>query len=348
MEGAPGRGIALTAAMSDSTARGFHPTPSPLHSPLCDGLPKAKLDVMEAAFMGPGPLRPRDAGTLILLDRSGKTVRVLMGRRHMRHVFMPGKFVFPGGRTDPSDSRITVASGLHPHEEHKLRAARAASLRRAPAPSPCRPSARPMRRPACCIGEKVRVCRRQTGLAGLCRPRRAPVARRPAHDRPRDHAARPRAPLRHPLPRRLARRRRGGTARWRADGGTGRTRLAAHRRGEADRRRRDYETILGELEQRLAADPTYAPAAVRRRATACCTGRSGGKWFRRKSRKSRLDAASARPKKCVLSGSIPREPRYTRKLPRMPLLLSRCPRTAPAFWTAFGHVGVQAERLVDL
>src|SRR5689334_8749305 len=86
------------------------------------GLPKAKLDVIEAAFMGPGPLRPRDAGTLILLDRSGTTFRVLMGRRHMRHVFMPGKFVFPGGRTDPSDSRITVASGLHPHEEHKLRA----------------------------------------------------------------------------------------------------------------------------------------------------------------------------------------------------------------------------------
>jgi 8-oxo-dGTP pyrophosphatase MutT (NUDIX family) len=33
---------------------------------------------------------------------------------------MPGKFVFPGGRTDPSDSRITVAEGLHPLEEAKL------------------------------------------------------------------------------------------------------------------------------------------------------------------------------------------------------------------------------------
>ena len=34
---------------------------------------------------------------------------------------MPGKFVFPGGRTDPADSRITVADELHPHEEAKLR-----------------------------------------------------------------------------------------------------------------------------------------------------------------------------------------------------------------------------------
>jgi 8-oxo-dGTP pyrophosphatase MutT (NUDIX family) len=35
---------------------------------------------------------------------------------------MPGKFVFPGGRTDPADSRIPVAASLHPHEEAKLMA----------------------------------------------------------------------------------------------------------------------------------------------------------------------------------------------------------------------------------
>lgn len=35
---------------------------------------------------------------------------------------MPGVFVFPGGRTDPSDSRVAVASGLHPLEEAKLTA----------------------------------------------------------------------------------------------------------------------------------------------------------------------------------------------------------------------------------
>ena len=81
---------------------------------------KAQVDRLEAGALGPGPLRPRDAATLILLDRKGGDVRVLMGRRHMRHAFMPGKFVFPGGRTDLSDSRVVVASALHPHEEAKL------------------------------------------------------------------------------------------------------------------------------------------------------------------------------------------------------------------------------------
>ena len=67
-------------------------------------------------------IRPKDAATLIIIDRTGRDPKVLMGRRHHGHRFMPGKFVFPGGRTDPSDSRIAVASGLHPHEEAKLTA----------------------------------------------------------------------------------------------------------------------------------------------------------------------------------------------------------------------------------
>lgn len=85
---------------------------------------KAEIDAIDTrdGTLGPGPLRPRDAATLILLDRKGDEVHVLMGRRHMRHAFMPGKFVFPGGRTDPSDSRIAVASGLHPDEAAKLTA----------------------------------------------------------------------------------------------------------------------------------------------------------------------------------------------------------------------------------
>src|SRR5262245_17046298 len=87
-----------------------------------DGLTKTQVDRLEAAALGPGPLRPRDAATLILIDRKDGAFRVLMGRRHMRHAFMPGKFVFPGGRTDPSDSRIVVASNLHPHEQAKLTA----------------------------------------------------------------------------------------------------------------------------------------------------------------------------------------------------------------------------------
>lgn len=78
-----------------------------------------KLDKGLAVRSGPA-LRPRDAATLILLDRKGNDVRVLMGRRHAGHAFMPGKFVFPGGRTDPADSRIPIAAALHHQDEAKL------------------------------------------------------------------------------------------------------------------------------------------------------------------------------------------------------------------------------------
>lgn len=88
-----------------------------------DGISKTELDKLEAREVSrTGPLRPRDAATLILLDRKDGDVVVLMGRRHMKHAFMPGKFVFPGGRTDPADSRIKAADDLHPDETAKLRA----------------------------------------------------------------------------------------------------------------------------------------------------------------------------------------------------------------------------------
>ncbi|MFD1696846.1 NUDIX hydrolase [Roseibium aestuarii] len=68
--------------------------------------------------------RPKDAATLLILDRanapSGALPRVLMGRRHMKHTFMPGKFVFPGGRLDPSDSRLHPLQTYHPAVEAKL------------------------------------------------------------------------------------------------------------------------------------------------------------------------------------------------------------------------------------
>src|SRR5690606_21500923 len=66
--------------------------------------------------------RPRDAGTLIILDRSGAQPKVLMGRRHHAHVFLPGTFVFPGGRVDPADRRAPAASTLHPATRDKLMA----------------------------------------------------------------------------------------------------------------------------------------------------------------------------------------------------------------------------------
>lgn len=64
--------------------------------------------------------RPRDAATLILVDRSGSVPRVLVGRRHDKVVFMPGKFVFPGGRVDKSDHRVPVAAPIPKELEQNL------------------------------------------------------------------------------------------------------------------------------------------------------------------------------------------------------------------------------------
>ncbi len=90
-----------------------------------DGLTRAQIDKAESKdfALGKGPLRPRDAATLLLLDRTGSRPRVLLGKRHHRHAFMPGKFVFPGGRTDPADGRVPAADDLHAAEMAKLTAA---------------------------------------------------------------------------------------------------------------------------------------------------------------------------------------------------------------------------------
>lgn len=57
-------------------------------------------------------VRPRDAATLILVRNDGTMPQVLMGQRHANHKFMPNKFVFPGGRVDPADSRVRPIEDL--------------------------------------------------------------------------------------------------------------------------------------------------------------------------------------------------------------------------------------------
>jgi len=72
---------------------------------------------MTDARTGAGPpkvLRPRDAATLIIVDRSGGEPRVLLGRRREDLAFMPGRYVFPGGRVDPADRQIPVEQDLDP------------------------------------------------------------------------------------------------------------------------------------------------------------------------------------------------------------------------------------------
>lgn len=62
----------------------------------------------------PRAVRPRDAATLILIRRSPARTEVLMGRRSAAHRFMPGKYVFPGGRLDAADLRIAHDGDLRP------------------------------------------------------------------------------------------------------------------------------------------------------------------------------------------------------------------------------------------
>jgi len=64
--------------------------------------------------------RPKDAATLILVDRSASVPKVLVGKRHDNVVFMPGKFVFPGGRVDATDNKIPVAADIPKALEKKL------------------------------------------------------------------------------------------------------------------------------------------------------------------------------------------------------------------------------------
>lgn len=64
--------------------------------------------------------KPRDAATLILVDRTASVPKVLVGKRHDKVVFMPGKFVFPGGRVDKTDHRVPVAAPIPPELEANL------------------------------------------------------------------------------------------------------------------------------------------------------------------------------------------------------------------------------------
>lgn len=56
----------------------------------------------------------RDAATLILVRDPETAPKVLLGQRQRNAVFMPDRFVFPGGAVDPSDADVALAGGLGP------------------------------------------------------------------------------------------------------------------------------------------------------------------------------------------------------------------------------------------
>jgi 8-oxo-dGTP pyrophosphatase MutT (NUDIX family) len=46
--------------------------------------------------------------------------KVLLGRRHERHKFLPGKFVFPGGRVEITDRLMPTSAPLHARDAARL------------------------------------------------------------------------------------------------------------------------------------------------------------------------------------------------------------------------------------
>jgi 8-oxo-dGTP pyrophosphatase MutT (NUDIX family) len=65
-------------------------------------------------------LKPQDAATLIIVDRSGYAPKLLLGKRHHTAAFMPGKYVFPGGRVDLVDRKAPFAKPLNSLVEKNL------------------------------------------------------------------------------------------------------------------------------------------------------------------------------------------------------------------------------------
>jgi len=70
---------------------------------MSDALPASAVTKRAAADAR--STRPRDAASLILLRDGENGLEVLIGRRGLGARFMPGRYVFPGGRTTPDDAR---------------------------------------------------------------------------------------------------------------------------------------------------------------------------------------------------------------------------------------------------
>jgi 8-oxo-dGTP pyrophosphatase MutT (NUDIX family) len=98
------------------------------------------LSVLDAALKrfqprAAAPLRPRDAATIILVDRTDPGApKILFGRRNAKLRFLPNKFVFPGGALDRADRAVDCDGDLGPDCARRLAALtrqRSASLGRA-------------------------------------------------------------------------------------------------------------------------------------------------------------------------------------------------------------------------
>lgn len=78
-------------------------------------------DALKTETQGADPnMRPKDAATMIIVDSTREEPRMLFGKRRMDQKFMPGKYVFPGGRLDPEDGKLPLVDDFAPTELQKL------------------------------------------------------------------------------------------------------------------------------------------------------------------------------------------------------------------------------------
>ena len=223
----PGSGSAQSAAREEAVSRAKSLS---WKAPMTDIPPELMQKFSTDALSGHPNIAPKDASTLILLDRSGAGAEGADGQAPCTgHVFMPGALrVSRRRRRSASTGGCRSASPLDPRAEAKLmlhdQAARTPP-RRAPWRSP--PSARHSRRPGCCSARSATTPPAvPDGAWAAFAEAKHPA--RPVHHafhRPRGHAAAAQAALRHPLLHRRRQRhraqdRRQGRPRCRT-GGTG-------------------------------------------------------------------------------------------------------------------------------
>ena len=66
-------------------------------------------------------MKPKDAASMILIDSRGIVPKVLMGKRNPAAKFMPGFYVFPGGRLEKGDGDAPHQGALPPQDIERLR-----------------------------------------------------------------------------------------------------------------------------------------------------------------------------------------------------------------------------------
>lgn len=60
------------------------------------------------------PVTPRHASSLVIYEKKGGKIHVLMGKRAKGHRFLPDVYVFPGGRVDREDAFLKPSAPLLP------------------------------------------------------------------------------------------------------------------------------------------------------------------------------------------------------------------------------------------